>query len=77
MLLRLSHEQVRVLTQHSWSPVSIADVQTSPVAARKTAFLWAGPCLAEMRGNVSSVEGYKEERHEMSQSCHVNPQVIK
>lgn len=55
MILRLGYEQVRVLTQHSWSPVSFADVQTSPVAARKTGFLWAGPCLAAVKEGMSQV----------------------
>lgn len=49
MLPRLGYEQAQVLTQHSWSPVFFTDVQTSPMAARKPAFLWAGPCLAAVK----------------------------
>lgn len=33
----------------------MADVQTSPMATRKTAFLWAGPCLAAMKTGTSQV----------------------
>lgn len=55
MLPRLGCEQAQVLTQHCWSPLSIADVQTPPAAARNTVFLWAGLCLAAMEVGASQV----------------------